>query len=64
MKLKKGEQGESRKLLSNRRKGPLNCYHQAQRGLDHFCYSSSNPTLCPPGPGVGQLEELNVATTS
>lgn len=62
LKLRKREQGESCELLSNRRKGPLNCHHRAQCGLYHFCSESFNPTLCPPA-GAGQLEKLNVATT-
>lgn len=47
MKLKKREQGEPCKLLSNRRKGPLNCYHRAQSGLYHFCYRRLNQPVPP-----------------
>lgn len=62
MKPEKGNKA-NRAILSNRWKGPLNCYHRAQCGSYHFCYRFS-PTLCPPRPTGGhpcgnhKLEDL------
>lgn len=66
MKLRKGkkkrEHGESRKLLSNERKGPSIVTAGPVR-LEPLLLQQIQSHPAPPLPGVGQLEEVNVATS-